>query len=255
MAIDNEPTAESMSTLKPPVVRPLSPVLIRDDTSLQRVKNQQNIKMADISRYVESPKYMHIRVPRRDMAVTHVSQESFDSPFMLPKIDKSHHHGHHCQKRKPITVSLSQDLTLAKASIRRKKWKFRSTNEPLSFYTAPQSASSRSTKGTEESKESKTTSTDFSSVTSMSLEDLRTRSLKEILCNSKSESNIAHLNKAVKSVLSKSMYSKPYGANKENVGYNYNVIDSKLGSTRKKWILPDHWPNQNVTNGKCKMKY
>lgn len=236
---------ESKATLKPPIVRPRSPVLIREDTSLQRIKKQLNIKKSDTSRYVESPKYTHINVPRRDVRVTHVSQESLDSPFVLPKIDHSKQHSH-CSKRKPVTISLSQGLTLAKASVR-KRWNFRSTNEPFNFIIAPRSAGSGTTKDTVESKGSKSNSHEFGSVPSTSLEDLRIRSLKGVLSDHESSDNISDLNDAVKSVLSKTVYRGSCDANKENTGHKINV--SKSDTSRKKWVLPDFWPNQ-MRNGK-----
>ncbi|KAH3873709.1 hypothetical protein DPMN_036945 [Dreissena polymorpha] len=193
------------------------------------------------SRYLQSPTYTHIRVPRRANFVTHVSQESLDSPLAFPqypspKVTRPH--------RKPITVSLTQSIKNFKRA--RKNWNFASANEPTNFFSSTQSTSSATTKNTEDSKPMETVSPNdaFDVKEPMSLEDLRKQTLLGLESSSSKESDKLNSNK-----------SKDYRTKLPNVHEsktNSVVVDSGNISYRKKWVLPEHWPMQDIESDASK---
>ncbi|KAL4239442.1 hypothetical protein ACF0H5_000257 [Mactra antiquata] len=228
-------------------------VFIREDTGLLRVKKSQSLKAEDSSRFLESPKYTHLHVPKHDTRVTHVSQESADSPFMLPKIRalKSRR-----QKRKPVMVSLSQNIAKAKASVR-KRWNLQSLNEPFTFRSI--SPESVSTRATVESRDSSLSAGKWSGkgyvILSTSLEDLRSKSYRDIYCDNVDNGNTARDDDfTVNEEVNEDLKDVNNDCNKENDRITGNNVDS--GSQRKKWVHPDCWPSQNSTHGEymCWMK-
>ncbi|WAQ97417.1 KATIP-like protein [Mya arenaria] len=286
---DGEPTQEEycnsepktdtnhLDTLKLPTFKPNTARMFPVQDSFtyfppKHKKHKAIEKTNDKTTLIDFPKYTHIRVPKHSLIVTHVSQESFDSPLSLPRILQPKKLG---QQRKPVKFSLSQSVQIMKSKSR-KKWQFGSLEEPLNFFIVPQSASSSATRNTDESKFSNTTSSKSISRPTQSLEDIRKQALKGLNCyenvlketkvynsehltENKGDNSINEMNTKGDNEHSKSntrQHDGSYGIREGNlVTSRFPVLKqggtqaedgAGLGDTlkRKKWVLPHFWPKQ-----------
>ena len=225
-----EPSVYSNSTLK------------NCDTFLD---GQENCGNLDIAKYLHSPKYTHIRVPRRRMFTTHISQESLESPLRLPHLDTYKP----VEKKKKVMISLSKSLPTV-ATTKHKKRNVVLSGDGSNLSLAVQSSGSASTRASEESR-SRRHSPDSSGTNggqNMSLETIRKHSLTGLHTINNITGHIEHV---------RNNYVHQNGqvtdnGRKSKVQNNDRTENEclKCVKKREKWKLPDNGPIPSSFQGR-----
>lgn len=250
VSLTNEPdlldsgNSESVSadpkkdTLKLPGIKPESPIVPPAPAAytLPALPIVQAAKKMDISKYLQSPLYTHIRVPRRRVTVTHVSQESVDSPLMLPNIDTGTRQT--VSTKKPVKVSLSQSKQSVSNS-HRPRWNVRPQESGLNLFTTDKSSGSSESNRTSE-KQSAELFRDMTGEKAMvSLIDIRKQSLRGFDSNNHCDTPDfvpGGINAACNTCLTQCLWE-------ERTHLHEVSSQSKI---RRKWIIP----NENMYSGR-----
>jgi len=242
------PHSNNQNSLKPPKFKPNSASMFpripdsftyHPPPATNELSSSSETAIA-IQRYMESPKYTHINVPRRPLRLHHVSQESIDSPLNLPRLFSPKNVQ---PQRKPMKISFSQSQ---KARMR-KKWNFHSLDEPLNFFsTLPLSASSSATYTTSGSKSSTypSQSTSSENTTGLSANGL---SASDSNVTSNTFGQTCNKTEGSDFTLPRLKIRPSVLGIKSGVGAKGMGGDGR--SPRKKWVMPNHWPQQKSSPG------